>query len=171
MGPGSKNVSEEPSWLHPCISCIRDAGVSRCHVTPRVLASKPRPCAVAIYSAGMLWGQQTASPPSSPHRAAPAHPSAGKVTARSGELAVLLRRRCVTQPLRTLQMVNEICLSVQKHVDILSACSGREAEADILCAEEAIRNANLSISVSPPRGETPSTRPASAGDRSGLLIS
>lgn len=52
-------------------------------------------------------------------------------------------------------MVNEICLSVQKHVDILSACSGKEAEADILCAEEAIRNANLSISVSPPRGETP----------------
>ncbi|NXN68162.1 CARL2 protein, partial [Himantopus himantopus] len=47
------------------------------------------------------------------------------------------------------QMVNEICLSVQKHVDILSACSGREAEADILCAEEAIRNANLSISILP----------------------
>ncbi|NWI66667.1 CARL2 protein, partial [Todus mexicanus] len=47
------------------------------------------------------------------------------------------------------QMVNEICLSVQKHVDILSACPGREAEADILCAEEAIRNANLSISILP----------------------
>ncbi|NXY46806.1 CARL2 protein, partial [Ceuthmochares aereus] len=46
------------------------------------------------------------------------------------------------------QMVNEICLSVQKHVDILSACPGKEVEADILCAEEAIRNANLSISVS-----------------------
>uniref|UniRef100_A0A8C8B0K5 Capping protein regulator and myosin 1 linker 2 n=1 Tax=Otus sunia TaxID=257818 RepID=A0A8C8B0K5_9STRI len=53
------------------------------------------------------------------------------------------------------QMVNEICLSVQKHVDILSACPSREAEADILCAEEAIRNANLSVSVSPPCGETP----------------
>lgn len=52
-------------------------------------------------------------------------------------------------------MVNEICLSVQKHVDILSACLGREAEADIVCAEEAIRNANLSVSVSPLRGETP----------------
>ncbi|NXH79157.1 CARL2 protein, partial [Hydrobates tethys] len=47
------------------------------------------------------------------------------------------------------QMVNEICLSVQKHVDILSACPGREAEADILCAEEAIRNANLSVSILP----------------------
>ncbi|KAM6063516.1 capping protein, Arp2/3 and myosin-I linker protein 2 [Theristicus caerulescens] len=47
------------------------------------------------------------------------------------------------------QMVNEICLSVQKHVDILSACPGREVEADILCAEEAIRNANLSISILP----------------------
>ncbi|NXX17832.1 CARL2 protein, partial [Podargus strigoides] len=47
------------------------------------------------------------------------------------------------------QMVNEICLSVQKHVDILSACPGREVEADILCAEEAIRNANLSVSILP----------------------
>ncbi|NXV78915.1 CARL2 protein, partial [Atlantisia rogersi] len=47
------------------------------------------------------------------------------------------------------QMVNEICLSVQKHVDILGACPGREVEADILCAEEAIRNANLSVSILP----------------------
>uniref|UniRef100_A0A8C2THI2 Capping protein regulator and myosin 1 linker 2 n=1 Tax=Coturnix japonica TaxID=93934 RepID=A0A8C2THI2_COTJA len=47
-----------------------------------------------------------------------------------------------------LQMVNEICLSVQKHVDILSSCPDREMEADILRAEEAIRNANLAISVS-----------------------
>ncbi|NXP45697.1 CARL2 protein, partial [Heliornis fulica] len=45
------------------------------------------------------------------------------------------------------QMVNEICLSVQKRVDILGACPGREA--DILCAEEAISNANLSVSVLP----------------------
>ncbi|XP_027759882.1 capping protein, Arp2/3 and myosin-I linker protein 2 [Empidonax traillii] len=47
------------------------------------------------------------------------------------------------------QMVNEICLSVQKHVDILSTCRGREVEADIACAEEAIRNANLSVSILP----------------------
>lgn len=47
-----------------------------------------------------------------------------------------------------LQMVNEICLSVQKHIDILSSCPGREMEADILRAEEAIRNANLAVSVS-----------------------
>ncbi|NXX98887.1 CARL2 protein, partial [Centropus bengalensis] len=47
------------------------------------------------------------------------------------------------------QMVNEICLSVQKQVDILSACPGKEVEEDILCAEEAIRNANLSISILP----------------------
>ncbi|XP_066050613.1 capping protein, Arp2/3 and myosin-I linker protein 2 isoform X4 [Chamaea fasciata] len=47
------------------------------------------------------------------------------------------------------QMVNEICLSVQKHVDILSTCMGREVETDILCAEEAIRNANLSVSILP----------------------
>ncbi|XP_025936760.1 capping protein, Arp2/3 and myosin-I linker protein 2 isoform X2 [Apteryx rowi] len=47
------------------------------------------------------------------------------------------------------QMVNEICLSVQKHVDILSSCLGREVEADILFAEEAIRNANLSVSILP----------------------
>ncbi|XP_017596292.1 PREDICTED: capping protein, Arp2/3 and myosin-I linker protein 2 [Corvus brachyrhynchos] len=43
------------------------------------------------------------------------------------------------------QMVNEICLSVQKHVDILSTCTGREVETDILCAEEAIRNLSVSI--------------------------
>ncbi|KAI6077498.1 Leucine-rich repeat-containing protein 16C [Aix galericulata] len=47
------------------------------------------------------------------------------------------------------QMVNEICLSLQKHVDILSSCPGREVEADILCAEEAIRNANLAVSILP----------------------
>ncbi|NXA92058.1 CARL2 protein, partial [Melanocharis versteri] len=47
------------------------------------------------------------------------------------------------------QMVNEICLSVQKHVDILSTCTGKEVETDILCAEEAIRNANLSVSILP----------------------
>ncbi|XP_055674575.1 capping protein, Arp2/3 and myosin-I linker protein 2 isoform X4 [Falco peregrinus] len=69
-----------------------------------------------------------------------------------------LRRTLPTQTFRlqqgilttsSEQMVNEICLSVQKHVDILSACPGREAEADILCAEEAIKNANLSISILP----------------------
>ncbi|KFV97403.1 Leucine-rich repeat-containing protein 16C, partial [Eurypyga helias] len=47
------------------------------------------------------------------------------------------------------QLVNEICLSVQKQVDVLSPCPGREVEADILCAEEAIRNANLSVSILP----------------------
>ncbi|XP_068549905.1 capping protein, Arp2/3 and myosin-I linker protein 2 isoform X1 [Anas acuta] len=47
------------------------------------------------------------------------------------------------------QMVNEICLSLQKHVDILSSCPGREVEADIFCAEEAIRNANLAVSILP----------------------
>ncbi|NXC43563.1 CARL2 protein, partial [Penelope pileata] len=47
------------------------------------------------------------------------------------------------------QMVNEICLSVQKHLDILSSCPGREVEADVLRAEEAIRNANLAVSILP----------------------
>ncbi|NXP76254.1 CARL2 protein, partial [Ramphastos sulfuratus] len=47
------------------------------------------------------------------------------------------------------QMVTEVCLSVQKHLDILSSCPGREAEVDILCAQEAISNANLSISILP----------------------
>ncbi|KAM7010929.1 LOW QUALITY PROTEIN: capping protein, Arp2/3 and myosin-I linker protein 2 [Passerculus sandwichensis] len=47
------------------------------------------------------------------------------------------------------QMVNEICLSVQKHVDILSTYMGKEVETDILCAEEAIRNANLCVSILP----------------------
>ncbi|XP_068022698.1 capping protein, Arp2/3 and myosin-I linker protein 2 [Melanerpes formicivorus] len=47
------------------------------------------------------------------------------------------------------QMVNELCLSLQKQLDILSTCPGREVEEDILCAQEAISNANLSISVLP----------------------
>ncbi|NWW52635.1 CARL2 protein, partial [Pedionomus torquatus] len=89
-----------------------------------------------------------------------------------------LRRTLPTQTFRlqqgilttsSEQMVNEICLSVQKHVDILSAsCSGREVEEDILHAEEAIRNANLSISVSPPHRETPPACLASVWDQSRL---
>ncbi|XP_034644159.1 capping protein, Arp2/3 and myosin-I linker protein 2 [Trachemys scripta elegans] len=52
------------------------------------------------------------------------------------------------------QMVNEMCTSLQKHVDALSACLGREVEASVLCAEEAIREANLSISLLPLLYET-----------------
>uniref|UniRef100_A0A8B9Z9E0 Capping protein regulator and myosin 1 linker 2 n=1 Tax=Buteo japonicus TaxID=224669 RepID=A0A8B9Z9E0_9AVES len=82
---------------------------------------------------------------------AAAHAARADLPAAAGHPHHLFR----TGFLSALQMVNEICLSVQKHVDILSACPGREAEADIVCAEEAIRNANLSVSVSPLRGETP----------------
>ncbi|NWU71373.1 CARL2 protein, partial [Pterocles burchelli] len=69
-----------------------------------------------------------------------------------------LRRALPTQTFRlqqgilttsSEQLVNEICLRVQRHADILSACPGREVGADILCAEEAIRNANLSVSILP----------------------
>ncbi|KAM6300523.1 LOW QUALITY PROTEIN: capping protein, Arp2/3 and myosin-I linker protein 2 [Aegotheles albertisi] len=69
-----------------------------------------------------------------------------------------LRRTLPTQTFRlqqgilttsSEQMVNEICLSVQRHLDILSACPGKEAGAEVLCAEEAIRNANLSVSILP----------------------
>lgn len=74
-------------------------------------------------------------------------------------------------------MVNEICLSVQKHVDILSSCPGREVEADILCAEEAIRNANLAVSVSLLRAGRPAShrcgetaQSAQIWDQSSLLI-
>nr|XP_042717299.1 capping protein, Arp2/3 and myosin-I linker protein 2 [Chrysemys picta bellii] len=52
------------------------------------------------------------------------------------------------------QMVNEMCTSLQKHVDALSARLGREVEASVLCAEEAIREANLSISLLPLLYET-----------------
>ncbi|XP_043382006.1 capping protein, Arp2/3 and myosin-I linker protein 2 isoform X3 [Chelonia mydas] len=52
------------------------------------------------------------------------------------------------------QMVNEMCTSLQKHVDILSACLGREVEASVFCAEEAIREANLSIGLLPLLYET-----------------
>ncbi|KAM9122103.1 capping protein, Arp2/3 and myosin-I linker protein 2 isoform 2-T2 [Pangshura tecta] len=52
------------------------------------------------------------------------------------------------------QMVNEMCTSLQKHVDALSARLGREVEASVLCAQEAIREANLSISLLPLLYET-----------------
>ncbi|XP_061301474.1 capping protein, Arp2/3 and myosin-I linker protein 2 isoform X2 [Pezoporus flaviventris] len=62
---------------------------------------------------------------------------------------------CTSRPQKDIlttsseQMVNETCLSVQKHVDMLSMCVGREVEEDIVSAEEAIRNANLSVSILP----------------------
>ncbi|XP_074974351.1 capping protein, Arp2/3 and myosin-I linker protein 2 isoform X3 [Caretta caretta] len=55
------------------------------------------------------------------------------------------------------QMVNEMCTSLQKHVDILSACLGREVEASVFCAEEAIRKATLSVSLLPLLYETGNT--------------
>ncbi|XP_067390497.1 capping protein, Arp2/3 and myosin-I linker protein 2 [Emydura macquarii macquarii] len=47
------------------------------------------------------------------------------------------------------QMVNEMCTSLQKHIDVLSSCLGGEVEASLLCAEDAIKEANLSISHLP----------------------
>ncbi|XP_029464701.1 capping protein, Arp2/3 and myosin-I linker protein 2 [Rhinatrema bivittatum] len=47
------------------------------------------------------------------------------------------------------QMVNEMCMTVQEHMDMLTACSGREAAADIFAAEEAVKEANLTISILP----------------------
>ncbi|NXX40449.1 CARL2 protein, partial [Tricholaema leucomelas] len=69
-----------------------------------------------------------------------------------------LRRTMPTQTFRlqqgtvtssSEQMVTEVCLSVQKRLDILSSCPGREAELNILRAQEAISNANLSIRILP----------------------
>ncbi|NXN14402.1 CARL2 protein, partial [Indicator maculatus] len=47
------------------------------------------------------------------------------------------------------QKVNEICLSLQKQLDTLGTCPGREVEVDILSAQDAIGNANLAVSVLP----------------------
>ncbi|XP_074865217.1 capping protein, Arp2/3 and myosin-I linker protein 2 [Carettochelys insculpta] len=47
------------------------------------------------------------------------------------------------------QVLSEMCTSLQRQVEVLSACLGREAEAGVLRAEEAVREANLSISLLP----------------------
>lgn len=97
-------------------------------------------------------GAVTCPCPHLSHRARASMSFSREVTARRGTGSAAPASVCDCS-FSLLQMVNEICLSVQKHVDIVSACPGREA--DILCAEEAIRNANLSVSVSLTGGETP----------------
>ncbi|XP_075796731.1 capping protein, Arp2/3 and myosin-I linker protein 2 isoform X3 [Pelodiscus sinensis] len=47
------------------------------------------------------------------------------------------------------QMVSEMCASVQRHAEVLSACLGQEADAGVRRAEEAVREANLSVSLLP----------------------
>ncbi|XP_038628608.1 capping protein, Arp2/3 and myosin-I linker protein 2 [Tachyglossus aculeatus] len=47
------------------------------------------------------------------------------------------------------QMVNEMCVTVQEHMELLGCCPGSQAEAALLQAEDAIRDANFSISILP----------------------
>ncbi|KAM9046930.1 capping protein, Arp2/3 and myosin-I linker protein 2 isoform 8-T8 [Megaptera novaeangliae] len=48
------------------------------------------------------------------------------------------------------QEVNELCQSVQEHVELLGCGAGPQGEAAVHQAEEAIQNANFSLSVSTP---------------------
>lgn len=52
------------------------------------------------------------------------------------------------------QEVNELCQSVQEHVELLGCGAGPQGEAAVHQAEDAIQNANFSLSVSTP----PATR-------------
>nr|XP_033797380.1 capping protein, Arp2/3 and myosin-I linker protein 2 [Geotrypetes seraphini] len=63
-----------------------------------------------------------------------------------------LQQEIVTSSLE--QMVNEMCMNVQEHIDMLNACTGGEVDTDILGAEEAVREANLTISILPVLCET-----------------
>ncbi|MEE6499580.1 hypothetical protein FKM82_003503 [Ascaphus truei] len=46
-------------------------------------------------------------------------------------------------------MVNVLCMNIQERMEVLSSCTGKEAETDLLSAEEAVRDANFTISVLP----------------------
>lgn len=46
------------------------------------------------------------------------------------------------------QEVNELCQSVQEHVELLGCGAGPQGEAAVHQAEDAIQNANFSLSVS-----------------------
>ena len=48
------------------------------------------------------------------------------------------------------QEVNELCQSVQEHVELLGCGAGPQGEAAVHQAEDAIQNANFSLSVSTP---------------------
>ena len=46
--------------------------------------------------------------------------------------------------------VNELCQSVQEHVELLGCGAGPQGEVAVHQAEDAIQNANFSLSVSTP---------------------
>lgn len=48
------------------------------------------------------------------------------------------------------QEVNELCQSVQEHVELLGCGAGPQGEVAVHQAEDAIQNANFSLSVSTP---------------------
>lgn len=54
------------------------------------------------------------------------------------------------------QEVNELCQSVQEHVELLGCGAGPQGEAAVHQAEDAIQNANFSLSVSIPSYKDPS---------------
>ncbi|XP_075044908.1 capping protein, Arp2/3 and myosin-I linker protein 2 [Mixophyes fleayi] len=54
-----------------------------------------------------------------------------------------------TTPILSQEMVNEMCTNIQERIELLSTCTGKEIETDILFAEEAVRDANFTISVLP----------------------
>ncbi|KAM4614451.1 F-actin-uncapping protein LRRC16A-like [Discoglossus pictus] len=47
------------------------------------------------------------------------------------------------------ELVNELCTTIQERIEALSSCQGNEAEADLHRAEEAVKDANFTISVLP----------------------
>lgn len=54
----------------------------------------------------------------------------------------------MTSSPRPRQEVNELCQSVQEHVELLGCGAGPQGEVAVHQAEDAIQNANFSLSVS-----------------------
>lgn len=174
--PGRKHISKEPSWLHLCVSCICDAGISHCYVTHTACCWLPvhtHKQIPAVWHPQLLvrdvLGGCILPVPPPPRWAALAYLSPGKSQQR-GELAVLLWYRHVTQPLcapddeRDLLERAEACRHPQRLPGQGGGgrhrlCGGGHQECQPLRQRESTAWGNTS------------TRPASIWDQSGLLIS
>lgn len=60
------------------------------------------------------------------------------------------------------QEVNELCQSVQEHVELLGCGAGPHGDAAVHQAEDAIQNANFSLSVSKPSHHEDPSPPSEA---------
>ncbi|KAM9191741.1 capping protein, Arp2/3 and myosin-I linker protein 2 isoform 2-T2 [Dugong dugon] len=112
------------------------------HDVSQAQRSRPELTARAVHQIqASLWRNNRADPASSDHA------------------SCLQPRGLVSNP--SEQEVNELCQSVQEHVELLGCGAGPQGEAAVRQAEDAIRNANFYLSVLPilyKAGSSPSHR-------------